>query len=280
VPYPAKNPIEEMDGTPATPRSESPNIARMYNCILGGKDHFPADRSAVEEVFECAPEMPSLVRADRHFLIRAVRHLAEEKHIKQFIELGCGIPSWPNVHEVADYFRVPVRVAYVDNDAVAVSHARARLDNGANVVAIEGDLCRPESILEDSRLRQVIDFDRPVAVLCTAVLHLLDDSADPVGVMGAFRDVMAPSSALVISHVSGDHVSRQTVGCVERIFERTRTPMTVRTRGEITDLFEGFELPHPGLTDVGYWPLRNGWPAPASMAIYGGVARVTRVARG
>lgn len=250
----------------------SPNIARMYNYILGGKDHFSADRAAVQEIFRHAPEMPSLVRADRNFLIRAVRHLVEDRHIKQFVELGCGIPNWPNVHEVADYFKVPVRVAYVDNDAVAVSHARARLDNGANIVAIDGDLREPESILAEPRLRQVIDFDRPVAVLCAAVLHLVGDAASRV--ISTFRRAMAPGSALVMSHVCGDHADPQTVARIQQAYERFAAPATIRTRAEIAELFSGFELPHPGLTDVAYWPLRNGWPTPSSMAIYGAVARV------
>lgn len=245
----------------------------MSDFLLGGKDHYEADRLAVTEILKHAPGMLAQVRAQRDFLARAVRRLAREWHIDQFIELGSGMPVWPAVHEIAGWYRQGSRVVYVDNDPIVVSHSRALLDNGETAIAVDGDLRAPGHLLNALRLTGAIDFRRPVGVLCGAVLDFLPDTGRAMAVLRAFRAALASGSALVISHLCGDHADPAAVAAVEQVYARANAPLTVRTRTEIAGLFEGFELERPGLTEV------TGWPGPADpvpragISAYGGAAR-------
>ncbi|SEG56407.1 S-adenosyl methyltransferase [Thermomonospora echinospora] len=249
-----------------------PNVARMCNYLLNGKDNFEADRLAADDVLRRAPEMLTLVRANRDFLTRAIRRLTEGPGIGQFLDLGTGMPMSPSVHEIAARFHPSPRVAYVDNDSVAVAHARALLDNGDTVVAVDGDLREPERILADPRLTSVIDFERPVAVLLSAVLHFVTDEEGAARIVGALRDALAPGSALVISHACLDHADPQVLADVAEVYTRTGLPLVPRSRARIGEFFTGFELIDPGLTDVAHWPLTTGPRPRPALTFYGGVA--------
>lgn len=249
-----------------------PNVARMCNYLLGGKDNFEPDRLAADEILRHAPEMLTLTRANRDFLARAVKRLAAGHGIGQFLDLGTGMPISPSVHEIARRSHPSPRVAYVDNDAVAVTHARALLDDGEAVLAVAGDLRDPGRLLADPRLNSVIDFDRPVAVLLSAVLHFIADDERPAEIVAALREALAPGSALVVSHACLDHADPWALAGVERAFAETGTPLVARSRARIGEFFTGFEPIGPGLTDVARWPLSAAHRSRPALTFYGGVA--------
>jgi SAM-dependent methyltransferase len=230
----------------------TPNAARMYNYYLGGKDHFAADRAAAERVLAVAPQTRDLARQNRAFLRRAVRHLVTEAGISQFVDIGAGLPNQGNVHEVARALNPDARVAYVDNDPVVLTHARALLTRTPGTIAVCGDLRRPGELLNDPGLRALIDFSRPVAVLTVAVLHFLAPDDKPAARVAEIRDVLAPGSHLVLSHVTGDdriEAARQGAA----IYRRASAPITLRSREEILSLFDGFRLVPPGLVPLPAW---------------------------
>ena len=182
-----------------------PNIARMYDYWLGGKDNFAADREAADRQARAIPQLPWLARQNRGFLQRAVDFCAREG-VTQFLDIGSGLPANENVHEIAQRVNADSRVVYADNDPVVVAHARALL-SGAQTAAVRGDAGRPDDILGAPEVRRLIDFSQPVAVLLLAVLHLIPDEADPAGSVARLREAVAPGSYLLISHadVSQDH---------------------------------------------------------------------------
>jgi len=256
-----------------------PNIARMYDYWLGGKDNFAADREAAERQERAIPQLPWLARENRAFLRRAVRFLAAEG-ITQFLDLGSGLPTNQNVHEVAQQVNPDARVVYVDLDPVVVSHAQALLSS-SRTAAIRGDVCRPGDIVGAPEVRRLIDFSQPVAVLILSVLHAIPDSADPAGAVAMLRQVMAPGSYLVITHaaVSPAHVvgTRRLSGAARELEEAIKATAEVpgRTSDEIAGFFGDLTLVEPGLTDV--WAWRPDGLAAAMptdfMQILGGVAR-------
>ncbi len=250
-----------------------PHGARVYDYILGGKDNFAADREAAEKILAAAPNSRGLARAQRAFLVRVVRLLAEAG-IRQFIDLGTGIPTSPSVHEVARAVDPSARVIYVDFDPLVVVHNRALLETADGVVAIEGDLRRPDEILADPALRALIEFDEPVAVLMLAVLHNVSDADDPAGIVAKFRDQMATGSYLAISQFAADSHPKA-LAQLESVYANTPVPKTVRSREEILRLFDGFELLPPGLADMDQWrPDADTRPLPATeLKIPGGVGR-------
>jgi S-adenosyl methyltransferase len=176
-----------------------PNVARIYDYWLGGKDNFAADRDAAERSAKAVPQLPWLSLENRRFLGRAVRVCARAG-ITQFLDIGSGLPTMENVHEVAEQAAEEPHVVYVDNDPVVVAHARALLST-PRTAAVRGDLTRPEEILRAPEVRRLIDFGRPVAILVVATLHFIPDEADPAGAMARLRDAMAPGSYLVLSHM-------------------------------------------------------------------------------
>jgi SAM-dependent methyltransferase len=256
-----------------------PNIARMYDYWLGGKDNFAADRQAAERMVRAVPQLPWLARQNRDFLRRAVRFCAGEG-VTQFLDIGSGLPTNQNVHEVAQLARPDSRVVYVDTDPVVVSHAQALL-SGRRTAAALGDVCHPDDILGAPEVRQLIDFSQPVAVLILAVLHIIPDEADPAGSVARLRDAMAPGSYLLISHaeVSPAHaVGTRRVSEAAREIEEaghSLAPVPARTRDEIVGFFGDLTLVEPGLTDI--WAWRPDGDAAVTttefMRILGGVAR-------
>ncbi|TDE32378.1 SAM-dependent methyltransferase [Actinomadura sp. 6K520] len=252
-----------------------PNVARMHNYLLDGKDHYAADRSAVRDLLEHAPELYRLARAERLFLMRGVRWLAWKAGIDQFLDLGCGMPVGRSVHESAAGAAGPgrrPRVVYVDNDPVVVAHGRALLDEGDSVLTVPGDVRDPKRLLRESRVADILDFRRPVAVLCGAVLPHLDGER-PGEVVAALRDVLAPGSALLVSHLCGDHAAPHITGMLQEVYATATAPLTLRSREQIAGLFDGFDLPQPGVTDVARWPRTRPPAGRRTITSYGGIAR-------
>jgi SAM-dependent methyltransferase len=226
-----------------------PSAARMYDYYLGGAHNFAADRELAERALEAVPEGRDLARANRAFLQRSVRFLTDTG-IGQFLDIGSGIPTVGNVHEVAQQIAPDTRVMYVDVDPVAISHARALLAGNPYADAIRGDLRRPTEILADSRLRELLDLDQPVAVLLLAVLHFVADADRPEAIIRHLREALPPGSYLVISHGTDDGRSTEEL---EQVYRRTVTPLAMRGRSRVEALFAGFELVEPGVVWASQW---------------------------
>jgi hypothetical protein len=247
----------EKAGDWASIDTSVPNVARIYDYWLGGKDNFAADREAAEQSAKAVPALPWLSVENRKFLGRAVRFCARAG-ITQFLDIGSGLPTMENVHQVAEQAAKEPRVVYVDNDPVVVSHARALL-RAPHTAAARGDLTRPGEILAAPEVRRLIDFGQPVAILVVATLHFIPDEAGPAAAMARLRDAMAPGSYLVISHVevSADHgVGTQPRSQAARDLGEAQkgTPWgPARNRDEIAAFFGDLTLVEPGLVDVWDW---------------------------
>jgi hypothetical protein len=255
-----------------------PNPARIYDYLLGGKDNFPADRDVAEQLLAIAPVARDVVEDNRAFLRRAVRVLAQEAGVRQFIDLGSGLPTQGNVHEVAQAVAPDARVVYVDNDAMVVTHSRALLA-GENTAAIHADLRDPDALLGHAELRELIDLDRPVALLLMAILHFVPDDEDPYGIVARFRDALPAGSYLAISHGTRDVPARPDMppeamaemgAKAEQLYQLTTTALTTRTRAQVERFFAGLDLLDPGLVEIQLWrPDGEGSKLPGGF--YGGV---------
>jgi hypothetical protein len=177
-----------------------PNVARVYDFLLGGKDNFAVDRELGEEILRMVPEATESGVANRGFLRRAVRYLVAEAGVRQFLDIGSGLPTQGNVHEIAQDLDPRARVVYVDNDPVVLVHTRALLENLDTTAVIMGDLRRPDEILENKTLRRFLDFDQPIGLLMISILHHINDHEDPVGITETLRDALAPGSHMAITH--------------------------------------------------------------------------------
>jgi len=230
--------------------SEAPSIARMYDLLLGGKEHYAADRAAAGPVLERFPEVAQIAQANRAFQARAVRYVAEQG-ISQFIDLGSGLPVSPSTHESAREVVPHARVAYVDRDEIVLAHARARLAVDEQIAVVAADISDPALILADPALTSVIDLAKPVAVLLVSVLHFLPaDLADAA--VAALRDAVAPGSYLVISAGTSTGTDPDLIRSLQAAYGGT-APVTGRTEAEIGAWFAGFALAAPGLTEVQAW---------------------------
>jgi hypothetical protein len=246
-----------------------PSTARVYDYWLGGHDNFAVDRVAALAVSEVAPEAPLMAVENRKFLRRAVRYLAEAG-ITQFLDIGTGLPTQGNVHQVAQEITPDARVVYVDNDPMVLAHSRA-LKTGGNTVVIEADLRDPPTILDHPAARKLIDFTRPLAVLLVAVLHFISDDDDPPAIVAAIRDTLPPDSYLVLSHVSGD-IRRESAANAAVHYKKVTSSATLRGREEILRFFFGLELVEPGVVQVPFWRPDEPKPADADKVwILGGV---------
>jgi hypothetical protein len=240
-----------------------PNVARIYDYLLGGKEHFPADRQAAQRLLEALPNAAAVARANRMFLAAAVRHVAGEG-IAQYLDVGAGLPTSPSVHECARAVVPGARVAYVDNDPVAVIHAQALLATGDGVVAAEGDAREPEAILADPAVAAVIDLAEPVCVLLVSMLHFFT-AGEADMIVGAFRQRMVPGSYLIISQGNASRGPREGV----QDAYGSGVTLTGRPAAEIAAYFDGFDLVPPGLVPVAEWPAAElgAWPSPRPPAL-------------
>jgi O-methyltransferase involved in polyketide biosynthesis len=269
-------PIPHGNGSPiGLPFSDPsvPNVARIYDFLLGGKDNFAADREAAGKLARLIPDGVPAAYQNRRFLQRAVRFLAGEAGIRQFIDIGTGLPTQGNVHEVAHGIAADARVLYVDYDPVVISHAQALLATEPTVVAINRDLRNPDEIISHPALRALIDLERPVAILAVAVLHFIKDDENPYGIVDTLKGAMAPGSYLVLSHVTDDAVSGETKREAQGVYEHATAPVIPRSRDEFAHFFSGLEVIEPGLTDVREWRREQGSVGNARVLIYGGVGR-------
>jgi SAM-dependent methyltransferase len=244
---------QQQDQIPLELNTNVAHPARVYDYWLGGKDNFPADRAVAEAVIAEMPEIRLIARENRAFLQRTVRFLAGEAGVRQFLDVGTGIPTQGNVHEVAQQVAPDARVVYVDNDPIVHVHGNALLAGSSSVIVM-ADLREPDAVLQHPRVREAIDFDRPVAVLLLAVLHLIPDEGDPAGIVARLRDALAPGSYLVLSHGTADINPEVTRRAVERFAaNRGSYPYVHRSHAEIMRFFDGFELVGPGLVQIPLW---------------------------
>ena len=252
-----------------------PNVARMYDYFLGGKDNFEADRLAAEEVLALMPGQRRSALENRRFLRRVVRYLTAEAGVDQFLDIGVGLPTQGAVHEVAHEVNPEVRVGYVDYDSVVVRHGEALLVKRDLSVVVEADLRRPGELLADPVLRQHLDFGRPVAVILLAVLHFVAEESDPGSSVARLRDALVPGSYLVISHIGRELLPDQAAAeRAMKVYERASEPILPRPRDRILGFFGDFELVEPGLVPKHQWRPVTGEAATVTGDIsWGGVAR-------
>jgi S-adenosyl methyltransferase len=255
-----------------------PNVARIYDYILGGKDNFTADRQAAQQLLAVLPDIAGVVRDNRAFIGRVVRFLAGEAGIRQFLDLGAGLPTQNCVHEMAHAIAPDTRVVYVDNDPVVRSHGLALLGPRHRVGFILGDLRRPAEIVQHPDVLARLDFSQPVAVLCFCALHFVPDEDHPHQIVAGYRDAIAPGSYLAITHgitaATPDDDPDGAVESVTNVFQNASAQMHVRPVKEIERFFDGFEILDPGVVWMANWrPDPGVQPAGRPNSLYGGVGR-------
>ena len=249
------------------------HVARVYNYWLGGKDYFAADRAAGEQAIKAFPDIVLSARANRAFLARTVRFLAGEAGIRQFLDIGTGIPSANNTHEVAQSVAQDSRIVYVDNDPIVLTHARALLtsDPAGATNYIDADLREPEQIL--ARAAQVLDYDRPVAVMLMAILQHLQEEDDPYQVVATLMAAMPPGSYLALSHPAKDIDAEAMAKMAESLNKMMAEKVTFRDRPAVARFFEGLDLVEPGMVQASKWRPANEDEAASPAALWAGVAR-------
>jgi len=258
-----------------------PNVARIYDFFLGGKDNFQADRDTAMKLYRLWPHSQNVCLQNRAFLGRVVQSLADgygatgQPGIRQFVDIGSGLPTADNVHDIAKRAARRARVVYADYDPVVVLHSKVLLEeNSRDVLAVQADLREPESILRDNRVRELIDFSQPVAILLVAVLHFVSDAERPYEIVRRFTEAMAPGSFLALSHITGEQIAPETREAMQKVYRRSSAPVFPRSREEIARFFDGLELVGPGLVNINFWPEESPDIIPNTpLALYGGVGR-------
>lgn len=263
------------DGPPEL-RTDRAHGARIYDYMLGGKDNYALDREAADAAMVANPSTQSGMRANRAFLHRAARYLAAEQGVRQFLDIGTGIPTSPNLHEVVQEVDPTCRVAYVDNDPIVLAHARALLRSAPEgaTAYIDGDMRRLSTILEAPQLRATLDLTRPVALMLIGVIHFVDD-ASAYELVERLTDVLPPGSFLAMSVLTGDFDPEQMAG-VARAYRARGESMYLRTRADAERFFAGLELVEPGIVQIERWRpsvVRVGKVGAGSAAMWGGVGR-------
>jgi hypothetical protein len=251
------------------------HVARVYNYWLGGKDHFAADRKAGDEAIRAYPDMYSSVRANRAFLQRAVRYVTAEAGIRQFLDIGTGLPSADNTHEVAQAIAPQSRVVYVDNDPIVLAHARALLTSGREGATgyLDADARDTGKILTEAA--QLLNFSEPVAVMLIAILQLISDDDDPYRLVAELMQAVPEGSFLVISHVPSD-MQRQAAGVAEaasRLSRLMTQRVTPRSHAEVTRFFDGLDLIEPGVVPIQQWRPDSEADSAARAGMWGGVGK-------
>ena len=254
--------------------ARTPNVARIYDYLLGGKDNFAADREAARRLIEAIPDVAEIARDNRSFLGRVVRYLATEGGIRQFLDLGSGLPTQANVHELAQGVAPQARVVYVDNDPVVASHGRALLASGDQVGMVFGDLRDPASVLHHPAVLDLLDLDRPIAVLCTSTLPFIADEAEPHKIIAEYRDHMASGSYLAISHGTLEEAATGEVDKAVGVYRQASSQLHIRRPPEVLRFFDGLEPVEPGLTWITEWrPEAGTAPTGRQHSMRGGVGR-------
>jgi hypothetical protein len=242
---------EDSSWIPPEIDTTRPSPARMYDYALGGKDNFAADRAAVEAVGQVVPEFRAVGLANRGFLVRAVDTIARQG-VDQFIDLGTGIPTSPNVHEVARQVHPQARVVYVDNDPIVMAYNRALRVDRHEVIALDCDLRRPATVMDHPAVRQHLNFDKPIGLLFVAVLHFVGREL-AIEVVKQFTRALPPGSFLAISAACSDGVKGEVIDRLEEVYAGASSQLVLRSKSQIEQLFDGIELVEPGLVDVTQW---------------------------
>ncbi|WP_433263954.1 SAM-dependent methyltransferase [Actinosynnema sp. CS-041913] len=264
--------MEQASWIPSSIDLDRPSAARMYDYYLGGSHNFAVDREAARSVERIYPGMSGAARANRSFLRRAVRYLLAQG-VDQFLDLGSGIPTVGNVHEIAQQVHPRARVVYVDVEPVAVAHSTALLADNPLATAIQADLRDPETVLGSDEVRDTLDFTRPIGLLMVAVLHFVPDSDDPDKVVARYREALPSGGYLAISHGSLEGVPQDGLDSTERIkaiYHRTDSPLVLRSRDEIAGFFTGLDVVEPGVVPLPEWRSDS---ADAYISAYVGVGR-------
>ena len=251
-----------------------PHIARVYNYWLGGTDNFAADRAAAEQVMASFPDITISVRAQRAFLGRAVRYLVTEAGLRQFLDLGTGLPSAANTHEVAQQVAPESRVVYVDNDPIVAAHARALLASRPEGATdyLDADVRDTAGVLRAAA--RTLDLSRPAAVLLLGVLHCIPDDDQPNAITGQLMAALAPGSYLVISHPASDVATEQMTRSTRDYNQQSPVRLTMRSHAQVSQFFAGLDLVPPGVVQLHRWrPAGTGPELDRELANYGGVGR-------
>jgi hypothetical protein len=253
--------------------STTPNVARVYDCLLGGKDNFTADRQAVAKLLEAVPGAAVAARENRAFLGRAVRYLVEETEVHQFLDIGAGLPTARAVHEIVRGAVPLPRVVYADNDPVVVRHAEALIGSSLTTAVVCADLREPWDLLARPAVRSLINLAEPVAILLVAVLHFVEDHENPWAIVDRYKDLMAPGSYLVISHVTADHLSSHAARQAQAAYAGASAPGIARRREQIARFFGGLDMVSPGLVNVSGWRPGHIGPPKGPEVFYAGIGR-------
>ncbi len=251
---------------------EKPSSARMYDYLLGGNHNFAVDRALAEQVMKLQPMLPRTAIANRAFLRRSVLFMMENG-IRQFLDLGSGIPTVGNVHEIAQQADPSSRVVYVDNEHVAVAHSQLMLEDNENAAVVHADITKPGFVLGDADTKRLIDFDQPLGILAFTIGHYILD--DAVGVFAQYQDVCAPGSHLALSHMTNDFASFHGDE-VSEFMKRSQNNVKPRTKAEVTELFRDWEVLEPGIVTSSQWRPERESDVSANIeddAVYAGVAR-------
>jgi hypothetical protein len=266
----------EPESVPAGIDTSKANIARVYDYWLGGSNNFRADQDAARAMIAVEPNIRAIARANRAFLGRAVRFLTDAG-IRQFLDIGSGIPTGQNVHEVAQKAAPGSRVVYADIDEVAVAHSRLLLEDNPDAAAIQADLGEPQAVLGAPETQLLIDFTQPAGLLLVSVLHFLEDSDDPWQIVAQLRDALAPGSYLVLSHATAEAKPRVAAAANTVYMNKVRARGAVRSRQEILRFFDGFTMVDPGLVYLPQWrpdPADSPSADPADIWLLAGVGKL------
>jgi SAM-dependent methyltransferase len=249
-------PVEVNGVGPDGIDTSTPNVARIHDYLLGGKDNFASDRAAAAWLLTAIPDVAAIARDGRQFLARAVRFLAAEAGVEQFLDLGAGLPTQANVHELALRYTPAARVVYVDVDPVVWSHGQALLAEADRTVMVHADLRDPRRILDHPDVHALLDLSRPVAMLCASSMHFVADEDGPGEILAAYRDRLTAGSYLVISHASSVAPEDDPEGDVDsatEVFSKASAHLHARTFDQIRELFDGWELIDPGVVWMPEW---------------------------
>ncbi|MER6173066.1 SAM-dependent methyltransferase [Streptosporangium sp. NPDC001681] len=243
----------EQEDVPAGIDPNTPSVARMYDYYLGGKDNFASDRAAAEQFMRVVPGIREMTRANRAFLSRVVDLLVRQG-VRQFLDIGSGLPTQDNVHQVAHRIAPDTRVVYVDNDPIVLVHGRALLEDNHLTSVVQGDMREPEKLLTDPQIESAVDFTQPVAVLLISMLHFIPDDALVAHIITTIRERLAPGSHLIVTHAFEANVSAEVHEAGQQVYRSTSAgALTSRGPEQLAELLSGMELLEPGIVPVEAW---------------------------
>ena len=253
--------------------ASTPNVARIYDVLLGGTANLAADHAFAGELLRLVPDAVMAAYQNRNFVRRAVQFLAGPAGIRQFIDVGTGLPTQYNVHEIAQQITPDAHVLYVDHDPMVISRARELLAGSASAAAVNHDLRDPDGIVHHPALTTLIDLDRPVAILLASVLHFIDDAEDPHPIVRILQQAMAPGSYLAVSHATGDWLPPEVTRRVRELYRLAAASFAPRAHEQIASFLDGLEIIPPGLVNGSAWRAGSMAVEPRRTLFYAGLGR-------